>query len=126
MTATGAAQLSADTLSLQATGENAAALTVFWTGRTLLTTGVAIGAGVRCAAGLRRLYNGNASGGAIVRPGAGDASVSARSAAVGAPIIVGETRYYFTIYRDPHAATPCGNPLSTINLSSAVGVQWDP
>jgi hypothetical protein len=29
-----------------------------------------------------------------------------RTATVGAPISPGETRYYFTIYRDPAAAGP--------------------
>jgi hypothetical protein len=125
--ASGLPLLASDTVSLIATGENASALTVFWTGDTLSSPpGVAHGAGLRCVSGLKRLYNGNASGGAIVRPAAGDASVSARSAAVGAPISAGDTRYYFAIYRDPQAATPCGNTASTINLSSAVGVQWIP
>ena len=127
LSATGLPLLASDTISLNATGENASALTVFWTGDTLSSpAGVAHGAGLRCVSGLKRLYNGNASGGTIVRPAMGDASVSARSAAVGAPISPGETRYYFTIYRDPQAAGPCGNTASTINLSSSVGVQWLP
>jgi hypothetical protein len=52
--------------------------------------------------------------------------VSARSAAVGVPISPGQTRYYFTVYRDPQASIPCGNPTSTANVSNAVGVMWTP
>ena len=127
MTGSGIPSLAGDTVSLSATGENASSLTVFWTAKTLLAPpGVTHGAGVRCVASLNRLYSGNASGGAIARPGGSDLSVSARSAAVGAAITVGQTRYYFTIYRDPQAAAPCGNPTSTINLSSTVMVTWGP
>ena len=123
----GLASLAADSVLLSATNENASSLTVFWTGQTLLAPpGVAHAAGVRCAATLHRLYSGNASGGAIARPGGSDPSVSARSAAVGAPITAGQTRYYFTIYRDPQAAAPCGNSASTINLTNALRVTWAP
>ncbi|MFN0009481.1 MAG: PQQ-dependent sugar dehydrogenase [Planctomycetota bacterium] len=124
---TGSASLGNDTLLLTANEENATALTIFWTGQTLISPpGAAHGAGVRCVSALHRLYSGNASGGTIARPGGQDASVSARSAAVGATIAAGQTRYYFTIYRDNFAAGPCGNPASNINLSSAVGVLWTP
>ena len=123
--ATGLPLLSSDSLVLSAAAENSAALTIFWTGSNVSSSqGVVHGAGIRCVSGLSRLYTGSASGGAITRPGSSDPSVSARSAAVGAPIQAGETRYYFTIYRDPQAATPCGNSASTVNLSNAVAVQW--
>jgi len=122
----GVASLGADTVLLSATNENPTSLTVFWTGSSLIPSGVAHGAGVRCAGSLHRLYSGNASSGAISRPGGSDLSVSARSAAVGAGISTGQTRYYFTIYRDPQAAVPCGNSASTINLSNAVAVTWAP
>jgi len=125
LTGSGLPLLSSDSVVLGVTGENASALTIFWTGNALVSPqGVAHGAGIRCVSGLDRLYTGSASGGVISRPGIGDPSVSARSAAVGAPITAGETRYYFTIYRDPQAAGPCGNTASTINLSNAVAVQW--
>jgi hypothetical protein len=123
----GSPSLASDSLVLSATGENASALTVFWTGSaTNAPPGVAHGAGVRCVTGLKRLYSGAASGGAVARPGMGDASVSARTAAVGSPITAGQTRYYFNIYRDPAAAGPCGNTASTVNLTSAVSVLWVP
>jgi hypothetical protein len=123
----GSPSLASDSLVLSSTGENASALTVFWTGSaTNAPPGVTHGAGVRCVTGLKRLYSGPASGGAVARPGMGDPSVSARTAAVGSPISAGETRYYFNIYRDPAAAGPCGNTASTVNLTSAVGVLWVP
>ena len=75
---------------------------------------------------LKRLYTGNASGGAIARPGMGDPSVSARTTAVGAPISAGETRHYFAIYRDPQAATACGNTSRTINLTNSGSITWNP
>jgi len=124
---TGQASLANDTLLLTASEENATALTIFWTGQNLISPpGAPHGAGVRCVSVLHRLYSGNASGGSIARPGGLDPSVSARSATVGAGILAGQTRYYFTIYRDNNAAGPCGNPSSNINLSSAVSVLWTP
>lgn len=125
---TGNPSLSADTVSLAASGENNTAFTVFFQGRDPVSpTGVAHGAGVRCVtATLKRLYLGNAAAGSITRPGMGDPSVSARSAAVGDPITAGQARHYFTIYRDPGAAVPCGNTSSTINISNAGTFVWTP
>ena len=123
----GLPSLAADSLLLSAAGENATSLTVFWTGTgTNAPPGVLLGAGVRCVTGFKRIYKGSASGGAITRPGLADPSVSARSAAVGAPIEPGDVRYYFAVYRDPGAATACGNPLTTFNATSALRVHWLP
>jgi hypothetical protein len=123
----GTPSLNSDHVSLAVRDENASALTVFWTGTGLVAPpGFALAAVVRCVSGIHRLYTGSASGGAITRPGPGDPSVSARSAAVGVPISPGQTRYYFTVYRDPQASIPCGNPTSTANVSNAVGVMWTP
>jgi hypothetical protein len=126
MNATGISSLGADSVVLAATGENNTSLTVFWQGRDPVhPTGLAHGAGVRCVtATLKRLYIGNASAGAISRPGMGDASVSARATAVGDPISAGQNRHYFTIYRDPNAAGPCGNTASTVNLTNAGTINW--
>jgi hypothetical protein len=134
LTATGLASLSADTVLLVATGENNTSWTAFWTGQTpASTTGLPHAAGVRCVTvNLKRLYPtpwfnpSNASGGAITRPGTGDPSVSGRSATLGVPISVGETRLYFCIYRDPLAAGPCGNSASTINLTNSGWIIWGP
>jgi len=127
LSASGVPSLTADSVLLNAANENTSALTIFWTGSTQLSPpGVVHGAGVRCVSDLKRLYTGNASAGAITRPGMGDSSVHTRSAIVGASISAGQTRHYFTVYRDPLAAGPCGNPLTGINLSNAVGIYWGP
>jgi hypothetical protein len=100
-------------------------LTVFFTGTVTVPAGAVLGAGVRCVGGsLKRLYTAAASGGAVARPGAGDPSISLRSAILGTPIAPGETRYYFGVYRDPAAAGPCGNPASTVNTTSAGAIAW--
>ena len=114
--------LSADTLSLTATSENNTALTVFWTGTTTIPAGTIHGAGVRCVTGLKRIYTGSASSGAITRPGMGGPTVSAATG----NIVAGQTRHYFTVYRDPSAAGPCANTSSTVNLSNGVSAVWGP
>ena len=128
LSASGTASLGADSIVLTASGENNTSLTVFWQARDpLSSTGVIHGAGVRCAtAALRRLYTGNASAGAIARPGLGEPAVSARSMAVGDPISPGQVRHYFTIYRDPGAAGACGNSSSTVNLTNTGSITWFP
>jgi hypothetical protein len=125
MTGTGTPSISADTLSLTASGENNTSTTVFWGGASLTPpAGVAHAAGVRCVlnAGLKRLYTGPAAGGSITRPGMGGPSVHVAHGGISA----GNTRYYFSIYRDPNAAGPCGNTSSTVNLSNAIAVTWLP
>jgi len=124
---TGIASLANDTVIFQASGENASSLTVFFQGSGTITSGVPHGAGIRCVTtGLKRLYTGAASAGAIARPAAGDPSVSVRSAAVGASISPGNTRHYFNLYRDPLAAGPCGNTTSTVNLTNSISGTWTP
>jgi Tol biopolymer transport system component len=87
--------------------------------------GVVMGDGVRCLAGtIRRLAAKHASGGASQFPESGDLSISARSAALGDPLIPGTTRYYQTYYRD-NSASFCPPPLgSGANVSSAVRIVW--
>ena len=129
LNANGVASLAADTVALLAANERAgASLTnVFWQGKVPIGNGVPAGAGVRCATlNLRRLYSGQSASGSILRPGMGDPSVSARTAAVGSPIIPGETRVYFNLYRDNQAAGPCGNSASTINATNAGLITWAP
>ena len=128
LTSAGAESVTLDGVTLIASGENNAALTVFFTGAGALSaTGVPHGAGVRCVTvSLKRLYSGNAALGAITRPGAGDPSVTAKSAAVGAPIVLGNTRHYFCVYRDPGAAVPCANTASVINDTNSLSITWGP
>lgn len=125
LSASGTASLSADTLVFTATGENNTSFTIFAQGTSTFASGLVFGAGVRCVGGqLKRLYNGAAVGGTIVRPGASDPSVSARSAALGYTITAGSTLYYFTYYRDPLASGPCGSSTATFNDTQAGSVLW--
>jgi hypothetical protein len=125
--AVGSASLAVDTLVFSSTGENNTALTIFLQGSSTNFSGIQFGAGIRCVTGtLKRLYTGGAVAGAITRPGGGDPSVSARSAALGDPILAGQSRYYMTYYRDPLAAGPCGNTASTFNDSQAGSIAWAP
>jgi len=83
------------------------------------------GDGLRCTGGLlKRLFNQNALGGAVSFPGDLDPPISARSAAMGAPIPVGATRYYQVYYRDPNQGF-CPPPTGgTFNISNAVAILW--
>jgi hypothetical protein len=126
--ATGVASLAADTVVLNVTGLNNRSLTIFWTGEgVIIQASVIHGAGVRClSSNLKRLYVGEASGGAISRPQLGDPSVSARTAALGAAIGPGELRHYFNLYRDPFAAGPCGDTAARVNLTNGGRITWGP
>jgi hypothetical protein len=127
--ASGNASLAADTVVLTTSNHRpASAITnVFFTGSGALSTGVPHGAGVRCVnTALRRLYTGLTSGGVLSRPAMGDPSVSTRSAAVGVPIVAGDTRHYFNLYRDAGAIGPCGSTASTVNLTNTGSITWSP
>jgi hypothetical protein len=116
---------SPDTVVLTSSGELPNAPSIFLQGNALLAQPVAFGDGLRCIGGaLKRLYVKLASGGAVSAPGTGDASISARSAALGDPIAPGSPRSYQVYYRDPNLAfcpSPSGNSW---NVSSAITVIW--
>ncbi|MFN0007336.1 MAG: FG-GAP repeat domain-containing protein [Planctomycetota bacterium] len=129
ITATGNPSLSSDTVVLTCSGENLTPLNVLFQAKDpTIPTGVIHSAGVRCASNtLKRIYSGNAAGGVFIRPGMGDASVSARSATLNDPIAPGQSRHYFSIYRDNNAVVPCGgNPASNLNLTNAGTIIWGP
>jgi hypothetical protein len=115
---------SPDTVVFTTTSELPTALTLFAQGDVLPPPAI-FGDGVRCVGGnLKRLYVKHASGGQASAPGAGDMSVTARSAALGDPIPSGATRYYFAYYRDPNAAF-CPAPTGgTFNSSNAFSIVW--
>ena len=120
---TGTPSLAADSLVLTCTDERASALSVFIQG-DLEINPLSFGDGLRCTGGsLKRLYSRNASGGAVAAPAGGDPSISARSAALGNPIGVLQSRYYQIYYRDPVAGF-C--PTSTFNVSNGLKVIWGP
>jgi hypothetical protein len=76
-------------------GEKPTATSVVLQGTSVLAGGSPYGQGVRCVGGtLKRLYTKAAVAGSITAPnfGAGDPTVSARSAAKGDPISAGEIR----------------------------------
>ena len=116
--------LASDTLAFTASGELPTALSLLLQGDVEIVP-TPYGDGLRCVGGtLKRLYAGSATGGTIVLPGAGQPSVSARSAARGDEIEAGETRLYQVYYRDPNPAW-CPMPTgSTFNATHAVAIAW--
>jgi Tol biopolymer transport system component len=89
-------------------------------------SGIVFGQGVRCSAGaLKRLYVKPIVNGAMSAPDfdAGDASVSVRSMALGAPIAPGERRTYLVYYRDPVVLGGCP-ASSTFNATQTGRITW--
>jgi hypothetical protein len=74
---------------------------------------------------LKRLYTKTASGGSITAPdfGAGDPTVSARSAALGDVISAGQSRWYLVYYRDPVVLGGCP-ANSTFNATQTAQIDW--
>ena len=127
LSAIGSSHLSSDSVVFTTSGEKPTATSVVWQG-TATVTGVVFGQGVRCVGGsLKRLYMKNAVGGSVDAPnfGAGDPTVSARSATLGSPIAPGSTRCYFVTYRDPVVLGGCPSG-STFNVTQAGAVTWFP
>jgi hypothetical protein len=125
--ATGIAHLSMDSLVFTTSGGNPRGLSVVMQGSASAPAGSVFGRGVSCLGGalLRRLFAKEASAGAITAPdfGAGDDSVSARSAALGDAIQAGESRWYLVCYRD--RIVPGGCPAgSTFNATQTGRVNW--
>jgi hypothetical protein len=126
LAASGIAYLSLDSLVFTASGEKPTALSIVMQGSSTSSSGIVFGMGVRCASGaLKRLYSKTAVGGSISAPnfGAGDASVSARSAALGDVIQPGQSRWYLVYYRDPVVLGAC-SALSTFNATQTGEVHW--
>ncbi len=124
LSASGDALLGADTLVFTSHNQPPTGLSVLIqsSARTLNPTGFAHG--VTCLAGsLRALYVKQAVSGGIVAPGAGDPSVSARSAALGDTISAGTQRFYMVAYRDPGLLGSC-IPIATLNSTDAGQVIW--
>jgi len=95
-------------------------------GTASVSSGVVYGQGVRCVGGaLKRLFTKTAVGGSISAPdfGAGDPTVSARSAARGDVIQAGQARWYLVYYRDPIVLGGCG-ASSTFNATQTGRVDW--
>jgi hypothetical protein len=128
LSATGIAYLSMDSLVFTTSGERPMALSIVLQGSSSISSGVVYGQGVRCLGGtLKRLYVKSASGGSITAPnfGAGDPSVSSRSAALGNPILGNQSRWYLVYYRDPNVLGGCSSAL-TFNATQTEQVTWTP
>jgi hypothetical protein len=126
LAAAGDPYLETDSLVFTTSGERATATSVLLQGTTGLASGVIYGQGVRCAGGtLTRLYTKTASGGSITVPdlGAGDPSVSSRSASKGDLIQAGQSRWYLVYYRDPTVLGGCP-ASSTFNATQTGRVDW--
>lgn len=124
---TGSGAPSPDTVVLAASGMLPTALHVYLQGSQEIANGTPFGDGVRCAGGeLLRLVARNAVGGAsqFPDPAHGDPSIRERSAALGAPIGAGETRWYQTYYRDPALAFCPAPPGDSWNVTNGVRVLW--
>jgi Tol biopolymer transport system component len=128
LAASGGAYLSSDSLVFTTSGEKPTATSVLLQGTTQVSGGATYGQGVRCLGGtLKRLYTKAASGGSVTCPnyGAGDPTVSARSAAKGNPIGAGQSRWYLVFYRDPIVLGGCPS-TSTFNATQTARVDWTP
>ena len=128
LTAAGIAYLSMDSLAFTTTGQTPSATSILLQGDAVVPTGAVFGQGVRCAGGsLKRLFVKSAAAGGIVAPelGAGDPTVSTRSAILGDPILPGQSRYYLVFYRDPLVLGGCP-AASTFNATQTGRVSWWP
>jgi hypothetical protein len=126
LSSTGVSSVSADSLQFIASGEKPTATSILLQGTSRVVVGVAFGQGVRCVGGtLKRLYVHNAVGGVVTAPVAGDFSVSARSAALGFPILPPIYLQYMWYYRDPVLLGGCPSG-STFNSTQTQEVLWAP
>ena len=123
LSATGAVGL--DTVVLTSSGELPTSTSIFLQASTVNASGAPFGDGVRCIGGtIRRLYVKSASAGIASAPGAGDPSITSRSASLGDPLLPGSLRTYQVHYRDDDTGfcpPPQGNAF---NVSSAVAIVW--
>ena len=126
LAASGIAYLSMDSLVFTTSAEKPTATSIVMQGNSLIAGGLVFGQGVRCVGGtLKRLYTKTAVGGDITAPdfGAGDPTVSARSATLGDVIQAGQSRYYLVYYRDPIVLGGCP-ASSTFNATQTGQVVW--
>jgi Tol biopolymer transport system component len=124
----GGAYLSSDSLVFSTTGEKPTATSLLLQGTSLVASGAIYGQGVRCVGGtLTRLFTKSAVAGSITAPdfGAGDPTISARSAAKGDVIQPGQSRWYLVYYRDPSVLGGCP-ASSTFNATQTGQVSWWP
>jgi len=120
LVASGVPSFSSDTVELASSGELPSTLSIVLQGRGVVSP-LAFGGGLRCAGGLlERLYVEHASGGTVIAPPHGAASISARSAALGDSIPLGASRVYQVYYRDANL-TFCA---AGFNATNATSIAW--
>ncbi len=121
---TGSSSLSADDLVLTSSGERSRSFSILLQGDQEISP-ANFGDGLRCAGGnLIHLYVGDAAAGAVTFPQPGDPSISARSAARGAPIPPNGARSYQVYYRDPAASFCPDPPGGAFNVSNGLRAIW--
>jgi Tol biopolymer transport system component len=128
LSASGIAYLQIDSLVFTTTGEKPTSTSILLQGTGAHANGIVYGQGVRCVGGtLKRLFTKTAVAGSITAPdfGAGDATVSARSVALGDVIQPGQSRWYLVYYRDPVVLGGCP-ASSTFNATQTGQVTWWP
>jgi hypothetical protein len=125
ITGSGTNSLGAANLVFTTANENPTVGSVLIQG-SAFNAGITFGHGIRCAAGvIKRLYLKISSGGSITAPAGADPSIPARSAALGAPLSVGDVRYYQVYYRDTTLLLPgCPVPANQFNVTNAAVVTW--
>ncbi|MBK7645333.1 MAG: hypothetical protein IPJ19_20235 [Planctomycetes bacterium] len=123
--ATGTASLANDSLVFTTAGQRPNGTSIVLQGTSSVAAGAVFGQGIRCVGGvLKRLYQKSAVSGSISAPAAGDASVSARSAQLGDPLVAGQHRFYSVYYRDPIVLGGCA-ATATFNTTDALDVAWN-
>jgi Tol biopolymer transport system component len=128
LAASGIAYLSMDSLVFSTGGELPTAFSVVMQGTNVLPNGLIYGQGVRCVGGAtKHLFTKTAVAGSVTVPdfGAGDPTVSARSASKGDVIQPGQSRYYLVYYRDLVVLGGCP-ASSTFNATQTGQVTWWP
>lgn len=126
LSASGIAYLSMDSLVFTTSGQLPSTASLVIQGSSLLSNGAVYGQAIRCAgAPLRRLFARTSVGGSITAPdfGAGEPTVSIRSASLGDVIQPGQTRWYFVYYRDPIVLGGCP-ATSTFNATQTGQISW--
>jgi glucose/arabinose dehydrogenase len=116
-----------DEVVLSSAGELPTSMTLFLQGTDRNLNGVVFGDGVRCTTGLLiRLYAVSAVGGMAHAPNPGDASICARSTALGDPVwpMMGERRFYQAFYRDPSLGLCAAQGGDRWNMSSMLTIFW--
>jgi Tol biopolymer transport system component len=128
LSASGIAYLSMDGLVFTTGDEKPTATSILLQGTATVPNGLVFGQGVRCAGGtLKRIYVKVAVNGSIIAPdlGAGDPTVSARSAQLGVAIQPGQPYYYLVYYRDSIVLGGC-SAASTFNATQTGSVTYWP